>query len=121
MSSATISKNRQKFIQMLQQRYGGCWLLKGANTLITNGKQNAYSSYGTPALATAGSGDVLSGMLGALLAQGVDCFDAAGVAVCMHAQSGERAEILLGTRSVIASDIIKQLPTLWKEMQDYFA
>ena len=116
-SSMLVNQDRQTTIQTLQQHYGGCWLLKGPNTLLTNGTQSAQCPYGTPALATAGTGDVLSGMIGALLAQGVDCFTAASISVCMHARAGELAETHFGTRSVIASDVITQLAAIWQEKQ----
>ena len=116
-SSIMINQNRETAIQTLQQRYGGCWLLKGPNTLITSDTQTGRCLNGSPALATAGTGDVLSGMIGALLAQDMTPFAAASIATCMHARAGERAEMQLGMRSVIASDVIAQLPALWQIVQ----
>ena len=69
----------------------------------------AVSPGATPALATAGTGDVLSGVAGALLARGVDPFTAACAAVRLHARAGVLAAAEHGVEGVVASDVIAQL------------
>ena len=69
---------------------------------------------GNPGMATAGSGDVLTGIIAALLAQGLSCFDAACIGTLAHAQAGDRAADRLGEMGMIAGDIIDALPGAWR-------
>jgi NAD(P)H-hydrate epimerase len=87
-------------------------VLKGDDTLVAHPDGRvAVSSCGSPALATAGSGDVLTGILGALLAQGLDAFTAAAAAVQLHAQAGRNAARTQGAaEGVIATDVVAALP-----------
>jgi ADP-dependent NAD(P)H-hydrate dehydratase / NAD(P)H-hydrate epimerase len=88
-------------------------VLKGDDTLIADPDGSVAVSPGdSPALATAGSGDVLTGVIAALLAQGVPAFTAAAAAVWLHAEAGRRAAHALGgvAEGVIASDVIAALP-----------
>lgn len=88
------------------QRFGQVVVLKGARTVIAapDGRV-AVAPFANPALATAGSGDVLAGLIGALLAQGVATFDAACLGVFMHGMAGERVSSRLGDAGLIASDL----------------
>ena len=86
-------------------------VLKGANTVIAAPDgQVLRSAVATPALATAGSGDVLAGAIGALLAGGASPLDAAAAGVAVHAAAGLLAEQRIGTAGVLASDIARLLP-----------
>ncbi|MGH2463622.1 MAG: ADP-dependent NAD(P)H-hydrate dehydratase, partial [Candidatus Limnocylindria bacterium] len=86
-------------------------VLKGANTVIAAPDgQLLRSAVATPALATAGSGDVLAGAIGAMLAGGLDPLDAAGVGVAIHAAAGLLAEQRIGSAGVLAADIAGLLP-----------
>ncbi len=81
-------------------------VLKGARTVIaTPDGQVAISPFANSALATAGSGDVLAGTLGSLMAQRVAPFDAARLAVWLHGRAGERISERLGDAGMIASDL----------------
>jgi ADP-dependent NAD(P)H-hydrate dehydratase / NAD(P)H-hydrate epimerase len=94
-------------------RLSGCIVvLKGDDTLVAEPEGRvAVSPGGAPALATAGTGDVLSGVLAAVLARGMPPFDAACAAVFVHVQAGRRAAAALdGPDGVIASDVIDELP-----------
>ena len=86
-------------------------VLKGANTVVAapDGRA-AVSQAAEPALATAGTGDVLTGAIGALLAQGASPFDAAQLAVYLHAEAGRRAARSRGTHGATATDIRNELP-----------
>lgn len=95
-------------------------VLKGALTVIADqGRQAAVIPMAVPALATAGSGDVLAGMLGGLLAQGVHPFDAACGAAWMHARAGVIAEQRIGhTACVMAGDVIDAIADVMKELNE---
>jgi NAD(P)H-hydrate epimerase len=93
------------------QRWGQIVVLKGANTVIAAPDGEVRRSpVATPALATAGSGDVLAGAIGALLAAGAPPFDAAGCGVALHAAAGALAEERIGPAGAIARDIAHLLP-----------
>jgi NAD(P)H-hydrate epimerase len=86
-------------------------VLKGANTVVAAPDGTVLrSAVATPALATAGSGDVLAGAIGAFLAVGLAPLDAAGVGVAVHAAAGLLAEQRIGSAGVLASDIAGLLP-----------
>lgn len=86
-------------------------VLKGDDTIVTDGERIAVNVLPAPALATAGTGDVLSGIAAALLARGLDPFAAACAAVLAHARAGRDAASRLGAaESVIASDVIDSIP-----------
>ena len=86
-------------------------VLKGDDTLIADpAGRVAVSHGGAAALATAGTGDVLSGVIGALLAKDMDPFDAACAGVFVHASAGRLAQSEIGAEGVIASDVIERLP-----------
>jgi ADP-dependent NAD(P)H-hydrate dehydratase / NAD(P)H-hydrate epimerase len=86
-------------------------LLKGDDTIVTDGERVAVNAISAPGLATAGSGDVLSGMTAAFLARGLDPFAAVCAAVVAHARAGRAAAQQVGaTESVIATDVIEAIP-----------
>jgi NAD(P)H-hydrate epimerase len=88
---------------------GAVVVAKGPETLIVSPSQSQLFTAGTPALATAGTGDVLSGIIGSLLAQGTEPYEAACIGVQLHSQAGRIAEQHFGTRSVMAEDVIEAL------------
>ncbi|MBS1677590.1 MAG: NAD(P)H-hydrate dehydratase [Actinobacteria bacterium] len=86
-------------------------VLKGDDTIVTDGERVAVNAVAAPALATAGSGDVLSGITAALLARGLEPFAAACAAVIAHARAGQEAARRVGlAESVIATDVIAAIP-----------
>jgi hydroxyethylthiazole kinase-like uncharacterized protein yjeF len=85
-------------------------VLKGDDTIVTDGEQTAINRIDSPGLATAGTGDVLSGMVAALVARGLEPFTAACAAVLAHARAGRAAADLVGAESVIATDVIESIP-----------
>ncbi len=85
-------------------------ILKGAGTVISCGNRQVINVSGTPALSTAGTGDVLSGIVGAFLAQGLGPLDAAALAVYLHGRAGEAAAAALTPMCVTAEDIPEFLP-----------
>ncbi|HWO16066.1 MAG TPA: NAD(P)H-hydrate dehydratase [Solirubrobacterales bacterium] len=90
---------------------GAVVVLKGDDTIVTDGSRIAVNAISAPALATAGTGDVLSGMIAALLARGFEPFAAACAAVVAHARAGRDATARVGAaESVIATDVIDSIP-----------
>ena len=89
---------------------GAIVVLKGDDTIVTDGDRIAVNRGGAPALATAGTGDVLSGVISALLARGLEPFAAACAGVLAHARAGREAAQRIGTESVIATDVIEAVP-----------
>jgi hydroxyethylthiazole kinase-like uncharacterized protein yjeF len=86
-------------------------VLKGDDTIVTDGIRVAVNALSSPGLATAGSGDVLSGMIAALLARSLEPFAAACAAVIAHARAGRDAAARVGAaESVIATDVIDSIP-----------
>ncbi len=110
--SSQIERRRLFHAREAASRSGALVLLKGDDTLIARADGVvAVSPGGSPALATAGTGDVLSGVVAALLAQGLDGFEAACAAVWIHAVAGRAAALRVGANEgVIASDVIEALP-----------
>jgi len=112
-SSADIQRDRFTAIRQLHDMFStgksGAVILKGSGSLIFNGEALKVCSLGSAAMAAPGMGDVLSGIVIALIAQGIEISDAAELAVCLHASA---AELLAGdsTRGLLASDIIGALP-----------
>ena len=89
---------------------GAVVVLKGDDTIVSDGKWVAVNVLSAPALATAGTGDVLSGITAALLARGLDPFAAACAAVIAHARAGREAAARIGSaESVIATDVIDSI------------
>jgi NAD(P)H-hydrate epimerase len=111
-SSAEVERHRLGAVREAAERAHAVVALKGDDTLVADpdGDLVGVSEGGTPALATAGTGDVLSGIGGAFLARGLGPFEAACAAVRVHAQAGRSAGARLGAESVIAGDVIAALP-----------
>lgn len=89
-------------------------VLKGHNTVITDGTRYSLNQTGNPGMATGGSGDVLTGIIAALLCQGLEPFDAARLGVHVHGLAGDLAADELGQVSMIASDLIHFLPKAFR-------
>ena len=114
MSTAQVQADRPAAAHALSKKYSAVVVLKGAGSLIASPDGRlAVCHQGHPAMATAGLGDVLAGLLGALLAQGMEPFDAACLAVWLHANAGEQ----LGKfgRGLAASDLIPVIRQLLEE------
>ena len=89
---------------------GAIVVLKGDDTIVTDGERVAVNQVSSPSLATAGTGDVLSGMTAALIARGLDPFTGTCAAVIAHTRAGRVAADRVGTDSVIAGDVIDSIP-----------
>ena len=109
-----VEHDRYAACQRIAQQYGGVTILKGAGTLISGvaNKQLHVCADGNPGMATAGMGDVLSGVVAAMAVQGLDKFQAASYGVCLHAAAGDRVASMYGQRGMIASDLFEPLRAL---------
>lgn len=109
--SSEIDAHRLTSAKEAARAAGAILLLKGDDTIVTDGERVAVNALSAPALATAGSGDVLSGMTAAMLARGLEPFAAACAAVLGHARAGREAASHVGApESVIAGDVIDAIP-----------
>jgi NAD(P)H-hydrate epimerase len=111
-----VQADRFAAIRNLQQRYGGAIILKGAGTLTCSAEsgdqKTGLCAYGNPGMATGGMGDVLSGLLGGLLAQGLTTGQTARLGACLHAYAGDLAAEQGGERGLQATDLIPWLRQL---------
>jgi hydroxyethylthiazole kinase-like uncharacterized protein yjeF len=118
-SAASVQANRQFIAQELADAVGAIALLKGAGTWVAapthSGILPWQNQTGNAGMATAGSGDVLSGLLGALIARGMHALDATKLAAHLHGRAGDLAAAALGQDSLIASDLISYLPPAIQE------
>jgi NAD(P)H-hydrate epimerase len=90
-------------------------VLKGHKTVVTDARKIYVNDTGNPGMATGGTGDVLTGMIAALLGQGMDGFDAAVLATWLHGKAGDIAAEEIGQISTIASDLLQYIPAAIKE------
>tara|TARA_B110000211_G_scaffold48935_1_gene53214 strand:- start:933 stop:1526 length:594 start_codon:yes stop_codon:yes gene_type:complete len=102
-----IESNRFENARLCAKRYNATCVLKGAGTLIDNAEHTWVCEDGNPALAVGGSGDVLTGIIGALLAQGLNIDEAARYGVTLHAKAGDIASEREGQRGMLPSDLFK--------------
>ncbi len=107
-SVAEVQQDRLAAVHRLQARYGGVVILKGAGSLVADGARCWQCPAGNPGMATPGMGDVLAGLVGALLAQGLPLFEAAALGVSLHARAGDMAAEQ-GQRGLLASDLWRPL------------
>ena len=99
------------YAEELAWEYGAIVVLKGSNTVISDGEHSFAMTEGTAALAKAGTGDVLAGMIAALLAQGTDPLDACVLGATLHARAGVAAAMKFTDICVTPEDVIDEIPT----------
>jgi NAD(P)H-hydrate epimerase len=116
-SAARVQENRVETARNFAKQWGVVTVLKGARTLVAapDGRLRINLT-GNPGMAAGGMGDVLTGMIGALLAQGMEPYDAASFGVWFHGAAGDRAARHLGPVGLLASDVMHSLPHLFREM-----
>ena len=110
--TADIQADRFAAVRNLQQRYGGVIVLKGSGTLVVDGRQGpAVCDGGNPGMASGGMGDVLTGVIAGLVAQGYALPAAARLGVCVHAAAGDAAA-KEGERGLLAGDLMPWIRVL---------
>lgn len=108
-----IQNNRFAMTQQLVEQFDGTVVLKGAGTLVAQqGTPTAICCGGNPGMASGGMGDVLTGVIAGLMAQGIPAFEAAQLGVCIHARAGDMAVASVGERGLLATDLMSGLRRL---------
>jgi NAD(P)H-hydrate epimerase len=100
-----VQRDREGAAAQLSAQSGAIAVLKGAGTIVCEGGRLYRNTTGNPGMATGGSGDVLAGLVAALLAQGMEPFDAACLSVHVHGKAGDRVSKRLSQAGLIAEDL----------------
>ena len=117
-TTAQIQSDRLAAAQESATRWGQTVLLKGAHSIVaSSGSRMAVLPFANPALAAGGTGDVLTGLIGGLLAQGLSPYDAARLGGFLHGTAGEKARTELGAAGVVATDLLHHIPRLMDELR----
>ena len=118
MSTAEVQADRLVAVRLLAARSGSIVILKGYRSLVCHPDGRvAINPTGNPGMATGGSGDVLTGLLAALIGQGLEPFCAARLGAFLHGEAGDIAAERVGEISLIASDIIEALPDAFSSLE----
>jgi hydroxyethylthiazole kinase-like uncharacterized protein yjeF len=113
-----VQANREGITRDMAAKWNKTVVLKGAYTVIASPQGKVKTSLAAnPGLATAGTGDVLTGAIAGLVAQGLPLFDAAACGVYLHAEAGEAVKERLGDAGMIASDLLPELPQVIKRLK----
>ena len=116
VSVEEIITNREKYARITSQTFKCITILKGHNSIVTNGEKILINNTGSSALAKAGTGDVLTGIISGLLAQNMKPMDAAILGTYLHGLAGDYASENLTKYSVLATDVINYLPSAIKKI-----
>jgi NAD(P)H-hydrate epimerase len=106
----SVQARRQELAVHFASTHRLVLVLKGHGTIVTDGRRVYQNTTGNPGMATGGTGDVLAGLIAALVGQGLEAFDAAQLGVYLHGLAGDLARDDLGEVSLIASDLLMYLP-----------
>ncbi|HEY4597380.1 MAG TPA: NAD(P)H-hydrate dehydratase [Thermoanaerobaculia bacterium] len=117
ISTAQIQEDRIAAARGAAEETGAIVILKGHMTLVASGTAVFVNPTGNPGMATGGTGDVLTGLLAGLLAQGMDALDAAVLGVYLHGLAGDLAASRLGEMALAANDLIEILPAALAELK----
>lgn len=113
-----IRNNREDISYKFAKEFNVVLVLKGNNTIVTNGKEIYINKTGNPGMATAGSGDILTGILTALTGQNYNLFDAVKLGVYIHGVAGDIAKNKIGEDGMIARDILDNIPLAMKIIKE---
>ena len=111
-----VQSNREELAIEFAAKYGIVLVLKGHRTIVTDGRRIALNNTGNSGMATAGMGDVLTGLIAALIAQKMPAFEASHLAVHLHGLAGDIAAEELSKQALIASDLMEFVPEAWLEI-----
>ncbi|MGR8948047.1 MAG: NAD(P)H-hydrate dehydratase [Gammaproteobacteria bacterium] len=110
-SVADVQADRLAAAGEISNRYGGACILKGAGSIIVTNTGTEVLLHGNPGMGSGGMGDVLTGVIGGLLAQGLSIWDAARLGACIHGRAGDRAA-MEGERGLLACDLMPHIRRL---------
>jgi ADP-dependent NAD(P)H-hydrate dehydratase len=116
LTTAAVQASREEAAAEFAARAGAIVVLKGAGTVITDGDRIAINPTGNSGLATGGTGDVLTGVIAALLAQGLEPFAAAQFGAYLHGLAGDLAAAERSQPGLIASDLPRYLAAAWRRL-----
>jgi len=116
-STAYVQENRIAVASAFAKEYGCIVVLKGANTVVSDGSRVLINTTGNPGMAMGGTGDMLSGMIGSFIAQGIRPFEAAACAVYLHGLCGDITAKELSQRGMTVEDMLELLPALLGEFE----
>ena len=120
LSAKDVGRDRERIASEFAKKYGVVVALKGHKSVVANIDGEVYiNETGNPAMASGGMGDVLTGMIAALLAQGLSIFDAARLGVYLHGLAGDLAEKEIGSVGLIATDLVYKIPHAVSQYQAY--
>jgi len=120
LSKSRVDKStssRVKIASEFARKYKVVIALKGHETVVTDGTRDYVNKTGNPGMATGGSGDILTGMIAGLLAQGLKPFEATQLGVYLHGLAGNLAVKEKGEVSLIATDILEYLPKAFSKIK----
>lgn len=106
LAGNAVQQDRLASVKLLQEKYGGVVLLKGAGTLIADESSISLCPYGNPGMAVAGMGDVLSGVIGGLIAQGLSTIDATRLGAVLHSFAADLKVDEQGVRGLLATELL---------------
>jgi len=110
LTASAVQENRVSVAMDAAKRFGAVVVLKGRETVVTDGTEVLVNTTGTSALAKAGTGDVLAGMIAGFCAQGLSPLDGAALAVYVHGLAGEQAADKKTDYGVLANDVLEYIP-----------
>jgi NAD(P)H-hydrate epimerase len=117
-TAARIQEDRLGQARAIASASDAVVVLKGRRTVVVAPDGcAAFNASGNPGMATAGTGDVLTGVIGALLARGLRAFDAARLGAFVHGDAGDRAAAAAGEDGLIASDVVAHLPAALRALR----
>lgn len=119
MNRSEVEKDRFSAVSRCAREFHACALLKGRNTLISDPEGHVrLNPTGNAGLARAGSGDTLTGIVGALLAQGMNAFDALSAGAWIHGKAGDLCRKKYGIRSFLPEDLTAELPRVFRMLEE---
>ena len=116
MTTEQVQANRQGLAVGFAMKWSAVVVLKGHQTIVTDGDRVYVNGTGNPGMATGGTGDVLTGLIAALIAQKVPAFDAAVLGTWAHGRAGDHAAAELGQAALTATDVLNYLPRALREV-----
>jgi NAD(P)H-hydrate epimerase len=116
-SAEQVQANRLNLAIGFATQWHAVLLLKGQHTIVTDGDRVYVNGTGNPGMGTGGTGDVLTGLLAALIGQGMGAFDAAVLAAWVHGRAGDLAADAVGQTALCATDVLSYLPAALREVE----